>query len=175
MHQDRNKFDDTPLPRLRSFNERDVSDKPSWVRSKPLLTRDEIRNHKRFYRDRLRSLQAVDRGVGRLMDALADCGRLDNTYIVFWTDNGYHMGEHRLGALGATSGKGTPYVEDTRVPLIVRGPGVPQAERRQELVLNTDIAPTFAELAEAQAPVFVDGAPSCRCSEGRRLSGGPPG
>jgi N-acetylglucosamine-6-sulfatase len=156
MDQDRNRFDDTPLPKSPSFNEKDVSDKPSWVRSKPRLTREEIRNHTRFYRDRLRSLQTVDRAVGRLIDALADTGRLNNTYIVFWTDNGYHMGEHRLSALGGSTGKGTPYVEDIRVPLIVRGPSVARGEG-QELVLNTDIAPTFAELAGAQPADFVDG------------------
>jgi N-acetylglucosamine-6-sulfatase len=156
MHKDRNKFDDKHLLRPPSFNERDVSDKPSWVRSKPLLTREQIRNHRPFYQDRLRSLQTVDRAVGRLIDALADTGRLDNTYVVFWTDNGFHMGEHRLGALMDDGGKGTPYVEDIRVPLLVRGPGVPQAEKL-ELVLNTDIAPTFAQLAGAQVPDFVDG------------------
>jgi N-acetylglucosamine-6-sulfatase len=155
--QDRTKFSDTPLPRPPSFNEADVSDKPSWVRSRPLLSGRPIRNHTAFYRDRLRSLQTVDRAVGRLVGALADTGRLNNTYVVFWTDNGHHIGEHRLGALGGTPGKGTPYVEDTRVPLIVRGPSVPQAQRRQELVLNTDIAPTFAELGGAQVPDFVDG------------------
>jgi arylsulfatase A-like enzyme len=155
MDRDRNKFDDKHLPKPPSFNEKDVSDKPSWVRRKPLLTRKEIKNHTRFYRGRLRSLQTVDRAVGRLIDALADTGRLNSTYIVFWTDNGHHMGEHRLGALGG-GGKGTPYVEDIRVPLLVRGPSVPLAEK-QQLVLNTDIAPTFAELAEAQPADFVDG------------------
>jgi N-acetylglucosamine-6-sulfatase len=151
MRQDRNKFSHTSLPKPPSFNEKDVSDKPAWVRRMPLLTRKEIRNYTAFYRDRLRSLQTVDRAVSRLVDALADTGRLDNTYVVFWTDNGHHLGEHRLPA-----GKAMPYVEDTRVPLIVRGPGVPQAQR-QELVLNTDIAPTFAELGGRQASDFVDG------------------
>lgn len=94
--------------------------------------------------------------MGQLVNALSDTGRLENTYVVFWTDNGHHIGEHRLGALEDTPGKGTPYVEDVRVPLIVRGPGVPQGQR-QELVLNTDVAPTFAELAGTQAPGFVDG------------------
>jgi N-acetylglucosamine-6-sulfatase len=157
MYPDRNRFDDAPLPRPRSFNEKDVSDKPSWVRRTPQLTRKEVKNHTRFYRDRLRSLQTVDRAVGSLIDAMADTRRLDNTYIVFWTDNGHHIGQHRLGALGATPGKGTPYVEDIRVPLIVRGPNVPQAKRRQELLLNTDIAPTFARLAGTQPADFVDG------------------
>ena len=155
--QYRNRFSGVPLPKPPSFNEDDVSDKPAWVKSRSLLTAREISDLTAFYRDRLRSLQTVDRAVGRLVGALADTGRLDDTYIVFWTDNGHHMGEHRLGALGDTPGKGTPYVEDTRVPLIVRGPGVPQAADRQELVLNTDIAPTFAKLGGAQAPDFVDG------------------
>jgi len=156
MRQDRNKFSGVPLPQPPSFNERDVSDKPAWVRRRPLLTGKQIRSHTAFYRDRLRSLQMVDRAVGRLLDALADTGRLDNTYVVFWTDNGHHIGEHRLPALKGTPGKATPYVEDIRGPLIVRGPSVPQAQR-QQLVLNTDVAPTFAELAGAQAPDFVDG------------------
>jgi len=155
--QDANKFGDTPLPRPPSFNEADVSDKPAWIRNRELLTAREISDHTAFYRDRLRSLQMVDRAVGRLVGALADTGRLNNTYVVFWTDNGHHMGEHRLGSLGGTTGKGTPYVEDTRDPLIVRGPSVPQPAVRQELVLNTDIAPTFAALAGAQPPDFVDG------------------
>jgi N-acetylglucosamine-6-sulfatase len=158
MSQDADKFGDVPLPRPPSFNEADVSDKPSWVKRRSLLTAREISDHRAFYRDRLRSLQTVDRAVGRLVEALADTGRLNNTYVVFWTDNGHHMGEHRLGSLGGTPGKGTPYVEDTRVPLIVRGPSVPaDNRRRQELVLNTDIAPTFAELGRAQLPGFVDG------------------
>lgn len=156
MHQDRNKFSGLALPRSPSFNEKNVSDKPTWVKRRDLLGRKQIKSMRGFYQDRLRSLQEVDRGVGRLIDALADTGRLDNTYLVFWTDNGHHMGEHRLGALEGTPGKATPYLEDTRVPLIVRGPRVPQA-RRQELVLNTDIAPTFAELGGTQAADFVDG------------------
>jgi N-acetylglucosamine-6-sulfatase len=154
--QDRNKFSGVSLPQPPSFNESDVSDKPAWVRRRSLLTRKQLRNHTAFYRDRLRSLQTVDRAVGSILEALADTGRLDNTYVVFWTDNGHHIGEHRLGALGGTPGKGTPYVEDIRVPLIVRGPGVPPVQR-QQLVLNTDVAPTFAELAGAQAHDFVDG------------------
>jgi N-acetylglucosamine-6-sulfatase len=102
--QERNKFSGIHLPQPPSFNEREVSDKPAWIRRRPLLTRKQIRNHTAFYRDRLRSLQTVDRAVGSLLDALADTGRLDNTYVVFWTDNGHHIGEHRLPALGSVSG-----------------------------------------------------------------------
>jgi arylsulfatase A-like enzyme len=156
MRQDRNKFSGLALPKSPSFNERDVSDKPAWIRNRPLLNGKQIKATRRLYLDRLRSLQAVDRAVGHLLDALDDTGRLENTYIVFWTDNGFHMGEHRLAPLKGTSGKSAPYLEDTKVPLIVRGPDVPQA-KREELVLNTDIAPTFAALGGAQPDDFVDG------------------
>lgn len=104
------------------------------------------------YRGRLRSLQTVDRAIRDLTETLADTGELDNTYIVFTTDNGYHLGEHRLEA-----GKYMPYKEDANFPLIVRGPGVAEDVKRDELVLNTDFAPTMADLAGAQTPGFVDG------------------
>ena len=79
-------------------------------------------------------------------------GLTQNTYIVFTSDNGFHLGQHRLGA-----GKWTPYEEDIRIPLIVRGPGVPEGERLPHMVLNNDLAPTFADLAGAEPPSFVDG------------------
>jgi N-acetylglucosamine-6-sulfatase len=152
MRQDRNKFSEVPLPKPPSFDEADVSDKPAWVRSKGRISPEGERSIGALHRDRLRSLQTADRAVGTLIDALADTGRLENTYVVFFTDNGYHMGQHRL-----RPDKATPYVEDVRFPLVVRGPNVSQGETSQELVLNTDLAPTFAELARAQVPEFVDG------------------
>jgi arylsulfatase A-like enzyme len=90
--------------------------------------------------------------VGRLTDALRESGELENTYVFFTSDNGWHAGEHRL-----TPGKWTAYEEDTRVPLIVRGPGVPEGLTLEHLVLNNDLAPTFADLAGAKVPSFVDG------------------
>ena len=95
---------------------------------------------------------AVDDMVGELIKALHESGELDNTYIFFTSDNGFHLGEHRLSA-----GKWTPYEEDIRVPLIVRGPGVPEGETLPHMVLNNDLAPTFADLAGAEPPSFVDG------------------
>jgi N-acetylglucosamine-6-sulfatase len=105
-----------------------------------------------LYRKRLQSMLAVDEMIGRLVDALEESGELDNTYVFFTSDNGWHAGEHRL-----TTGKWTAYEEDVRVPLIVRGPGVPEGRTLDHLVLNNDLAPTFAELGEAQAPAFLDG------------------
>jgi N-acetylglucosamine-6-sulfatase len=140
------------LPRPPSFDEADVSDKPDWISDNPSLSPQQVARAEDLYRNRLRSMLAVDEMIGRLVDTLEESGELENTYIVFTSDNGFHLGQHRL-----TSGKWTAYEEDIRVPLIVRGPGVPEGERLPHLVLNNDLAPTFAELGGAEAPPFVDG------------------
>ena len=145
-------FSKARLPQQPSFNEGDVSDKPDWVRDNPLLERGEIPPMQDLYRDRLRSMLAVDEMVGRLTDALEETGELDDTYIFFTSDNGWHAGEHRL-----TTGKWTAYEEDIKVPLIVRGPEVPAGRTLPHLVLNNDLAPTFAGLAGADPPGFADG------------------
>jgi arylsulfatase A-like enzyme len=142
---------DPALPRGGSFNEADVSDKPGFIRTSSRLGDRKITEMARQHRARLGSLQVVDRYVGEMISSLADSGELDNTYFFFATDNGYHLGQHRMEA-----GKGTPYVEDVVFPLVVRGPGVP-VDARNELVQNTDLAPTFAELAGVPAPVKADG------------------
>ncbi|MEJ7813861.1 MAG: sulfatase [Rubrobacter sp.] len=140
------------LPHPPSFDERDVSDKPGWVSDNPPLSLEQKVYMEELHRKRLQSMLAVDDMIGDLVKALHDSGELDNTYIVFTSDNGFHLGQHRLGA-----GKWTPYEEDIRVPLIVRGPGVPEGETLHHMVLNNDLAPTFADLAGAETPSFVDG------------------
>jgi N-acetylglucosamine-6-sulfatase len=144
-------FSDEPLPRLPSFDEADVSDKPRWVQNKPLLSSTKVQKLGNLYRNRLRALQAVDEMTGRLVSALQDTGELDNTYIVFTSDNGIYLGEHRL------TQKAAAYEEAIRVPLLVRGPGVPEGATRDELVLNNDLAPTIASWAGVTPPSFVDG------------------
>jgi N-acetylglucosamine-6-sulfatase len=144
-------FSDTPLPRPSSFNERDVSDKPQWVRNIPRLSSTQISDLTEFYRKRLRALQSVDEMVWQLVDALDDEGELSNTYIVFTSDNGIYLGEHRLQA------KAAAYNAAPRVPLLIRGPGVPQGVTRSQMVLNNDLAPTFARWASVTPPSFVDG------------------
>ena len=140
------------LPKPPSFDEADLSDKPDWIRDNPPLTSRWRVSMEDLYQNRLRSMLAVDDMVGLLTDALRESGELDETYIFFTSDNGYHMGQHRL-----TTGKWTAYEEDIRVPLIVRGPGVAEGARLEQLVLNNDLAPTFAELGGAEVPSFVDG------------------
>src|SRR5215216_6229086 len=147
-----NEFTTTPLPKPPNFNEADVSDKPAWVRSRGLHTQTQIDEFEQEYRARLRSMLSVEDLFRQTIATLQATNELENTYIFFTSDNGYHLGNHRLGL-----GKRAPYEEDIGVPLMVRGPGVPAGVVRQELVLNDDFAPTIAELAGASTPSFVDG------------------
>jgi arylsulfatase A-like enzyme len=149
-HQD--SFATTPLPKPPNFDEADVSDKPQWVRSLPRLTQGDVDRMQATYRQRLRSMLSVEDLLRRVVATLRETGELDNTYVVFTSDNGYHIGNHRLGL-----NKKTPYEEDIGMPLMVRGPGVPAGAVRSQLVLNNDLAPTIASLAGALVPAFVDG------------------
>ena len=137
------------VPRTASFNEADIADKPAFVRkTKPLR----IRSIDQLYRNRIRSLQAVDRDLVQLVDTLRTSGQLANTYFFFASDNGFHLGQHRL-----FPGKGTAYETDIRVPLIVRGPGISAGTHTSAPVGNVDWAETFAALAGANVPATVDG------------------
>jgi N-acetylglucosamine-6-sulfatase len=144
-----NLFTDVPLPKPSSFNEADVSDKPAWVRNKPLLSSTKIQELTNLYRQRLRALKSVDDMVGTVVSALGS--ELDNTYIVLTSDNGVYLGEHRLEE------KAAAYNAAPRIPLVIRGPGVPQGVSRSQMVLNNDFAPTIASWAGVQPPPFVDG------------------
>jgi N-acetylglucosamine-6-sulfatase len=147
-------FADLRAPRPPSFNEADVSDKPAAIATLPLLTAPQIAAIDLEYQARLESLQALDEGIERIVQTLAERGELENTYIFFTSDNGYHLGQHRL-----FNGKGQIYEEDIRVPLIVRGPGVAEGETRDHFALNIDFAPTLVELGRARVPAdfVVDG------------------
>jgi arylsulfatase A-like enzyme len=145
-------FSDLALPKPPSFNESDMSDKPGHMRALPPITEAQTLELTNIYRNQLRTLQAVDEMLASLLTALEAAGELQNTYIIFTTDNGYRYGTHRL-----MPGKGSAYTEDVRIPLIVRGPGIPQGIVRDHLVANIDLAPTFAEIAAAHVPNFVDG------------------
>jgi N-acetylglucosamine-6-sulfatase len=139
-------------PRTASFQELDMSDKPSWLRDHPPLTDTQLHAIDLLYRHRLESMEAVEDLVQSLVDTLTDTGAIDNTYIVFMSDNGFHMGQHRLIA-----GKNTEFDEDLLVPLVVRGPGVAAGEQIDAPVVNVDLAPTFLDLADAPMPRQLDG------------------
>lgn len=145
-------FADTPYPRPASFDEADVSDKPAIIRDLPRLSPEQIAWIEDMYRRRLRSLQAMDDLVESIVRTLEETGELDNTYVVYTSDNGWHMGQHRQ-----QYGKTTAYEEDIRVPFVIRGPGIQKGSRISQLVINNDLAPTFADFAGVTPPSFVDG------------------
>jgi N-acetylglucosamine-6-sulfatase len=141
----------TEFDRAPSFNERDVSDKPPFVRKRGRLDGDATRALRGAYYDRRESLLAVDEMVGRLLSELRRAGELRDTLIVFTSDNGYMLGEHRL------RGKNRLYEESVQVPLVMRGPGVPRDSARRQLVGNIDLAPTILDAAGAKSPLRMDG------------------
>ena len=140
-------FADETAPRPPSFDEEDVSDKPSYVRDIDRISDDQASKIDERYRNRLGSMLAVDEMVDSLIRELEADGVLDNTFIFFTSDNGFHQGEHRI-----KQGKRTPYEESAHVPLFVRGPEVPAGSKVEKLVVNTDFAPTFADLAGTTYP-----------------------
>ena len=142
-------FPSAKSPRPPSFNEEDVSDKPAYISS--LGKADELGIDQRF-RKRIRSLQAVDEMVEATVNELRATGKLDNTYIVFSSDNGWMQGEHRLAR-----DKNAPYEPSIRIPLGIRGPGIPAGRSTDQMALNIDFAATFAEWGGAKASTKVDG------------------
>ncbi|MDH4168279.1 MAG: sulfatase, partial [Acidimicrobiia bacterium] len=155
-----------PLPA--SCDEADLSDKPSHIRHEAAL-RDHPDCWSDFWSKRLDMTLATDDLIGAVVDELDRQGVLDNTYILFASDNGVLRGEHHIG------GKSVPYEESVRVPLVVRGPGVPSGQTLDHLVANIDIAPTLLDLAgsslpgtsppvdgESLVPVLLDALPTGR-------------
>ena len=152
--RDLNRLAGTPLPKLPAFNEKDISDKPKWLRRqvrKRLSKRrvQEIATERRHQEEQLISL---DESVGELVQSLKDKGILDDTYIIFASDNGIFRGEHRIA-----SGKFLPYDPASRVPLIIRGPGIPAGGVSNELVWNGDIPQTILQIASGSQNAFADG------------------
>jgi N-acetylglucosamine-6-sulfatase len=148
----RGMFAEASMPRLPSFDEADVSDKPVFVQSLTRIDEGRTAYMQDHYRKRLETLQGLDDMVESVVSTLGETGQLENTYVIYTSDNGFHLGEHRLPL-----GKDTVYEEDIRVPMVMRGPGVPKGQRIAALALNIDIAPTIAEMAGIQPPEFVDG------------------
>lgn len=138
--------------RLPDFNEADLSDKQSWTQNLPLEPWKQAA-HDSFARKQVTALIGLDRAVGKIVGALEDSGRLDNTMIVFTSDNGMGWGEHRW------YWKNAPWEETMRVPMVVRfdrevtSPG--SVDHR--LIVNIDNAPTFAEAAGVTS-LATDGA-----------------
>jgi N-acetylglucosamine-6-sulfatase len=148
----RDAFAATPMPRPPSFDEAAVHDKPQAVYELPLFDPETVAAIEENWRQEQESLLAVDEAVARIVGTLERTGELANTLIVYTSDNGYLHGEQRIKA-----GKVWHYEPSSRVPLIMRGPGVPAGLRDPRPVANIDVAPTIVDAADAQPQRVLDG------------------
>jgi arylsulfatase A-like enzyme len=145
--RDRDEFESLRRWRPRSYDEADADDKPSYVQRLPRIDADAAAEIDAFRSRQIQSLQSVDRAVQGLVATLRETGRLENTLIVFTSDNGMLWGEHRWHS------KSVPYEEAIAVPFVVRFDAVIDEPRTDDsLVLNIDLAPTFTAAAAAEAP-----------------------
>ncbi len=149
--RDAHAFPGARAPRTPAFNV-DGRHEPAWIRQFVPLGSSQIATIDRKFRRRARAVQAVDRMIGEIEAELAAKGLARDTYIVFSSDNGLHMGEHRL-----EPGKLTAFDTDIKVPLIVTGPGVPAGRAIPQMSENIDLCPSFEQLAGAPVPPGVDG------------------
>lgn len=149
--RDADKFPGLRAPEPPSFDKL-PQNPPQWLAAQQPLTDQELSKINTDFRKRAQSVQAVDTMIGRLQDTVRAAGKADDTYFVFGSDNGFHMGEYRLA-----SGKMTAFETDVRVPLVVVGPGVPAGATNADATSNIDLSPTFEELGGASPAPEVDG------------------
>ena len=149
-----NRLSQYKLPKPPSFNEADISDKPSNLSNALPAPLDAARVHQLQldYEGRAGSLLAVDDHVKRLVDILRKTNQLKDTLIVFVSDNGWLQGQHRV-----PGDKFLPYEESLRVPFILRGPGIPAGRTIHGQVANIDFAPTLVAAARAKPGRLMDG------------------
>jgi len=141
-------LDSILIPKSPSYNEEDVYDKPDFIKEQKLIMNHECIDS--VIRDRMESLRSVDDLIGDLFLVLKDKNIVDNTLVIFTSDNGFLFGEHRI------KGKVSPYDESIRVPLVIKFPGI-EKQQLDHLVLNNDLAPTIAELAGVHPQKPIDG------------------
>ena len=156
--EDAERFTDSELHPPPAFNEEDVSDKPAEIRDIPPLSKRDMVAIKEFRLAQLQTLAGLDRAIDSMLDHLVSSGQLDNTLIIYLSDNGMFWGEHRLW-IGLPGGaKDKFYEESVHVPFAIRYPPLIDAPREEDrLVANIDIAPTLYELAGLPVPDSVDG------------------
>jgi arylsulfatase A-like enzyme len=148
----RNAFAGLPLPTPPNFNEADMSDKPAAMQRRPVLTQARINAIRESYQQRRETLLSVDDAVESIVNALVATGELGHTLIIFTSDNGFFHGEHRVAA-----GKVLWYEPSIRVPLLMRGPGIPPGVRRKQPTMNIDYAPTIVDAANVKPGRVMDG------------------
>jgi N-acetylglucosamine-6-sulfatase len=157
-----NAYQRAKAPRTQNFGLRhNAETKPRWVQRMAERQFNIGRIDER-HRERARALRTLDDAIAEIVVKLREAGQLQSTYIFLTSDNGYKEGQHGLYE------KWTAYEEDIRIPLLVRGPGVPNRSF-PHMVLNNDFAPTAAEIAGIEAPSWVDGTSYASLLRGERV------
>lgn len=141
----------TVAPRTANYNQFGTNE-PTWLRTIPAIKPWKQTRLDALWRQRAQSAESVADSVDAVLATLAQTGRADNTLVVVTSDNGYHVGTHRL-----PKGKRTAFREDTVVPMIVIGPGVTPGTRIDAMTSTIDLAPTFTSILGATTPTWVDG------------------
>ncbi|XP_039260463.1 extracellular sulfatase Sulf-2-like isoform X2 [Styela clava] len=146
-------FSDTETHITQSFDYFPNPDKHWIIRQRNTgMDETQLRFSKLLQQKRLQTLLSVDDGVKKIIDMLRDINELENTYIIYSSDHGYHIGQ-----FGIPKGKSMPYDFDIRIPFFVRGPGLPNNYKSNKIALNIDIAPTILGIAGVSVPVDMDG------------------
>ena len=163
--RDLNAFADLRAPRTAAYNAAPDANTPNWLLKHHALTDADMAVIDTAFRKRAQSVLAIDKMIGELQAAVAAIGQEKNTYFVFSSDNGYHMGEYRL-----MPGKMTAFDTDIHVPLVITGPGISAGLTENDIVQNIDLCPTFTELATASSPPNVDGRSLVPLMRGQKVS-----
>jgi N-acetylglucosamine-6-sulfatase len=163
--RDANAFPGLRVPRTPAYNAAPDMNAPAWLKALPPLSASDMADLDLVFRMRAQSVLAVDTMIGELQAAVAAIGQQNNTYFVFSSDNGFHIGDHRM-----ITGKMTAFDHDIQVPLIVTGPDVPAGGTVEEIAENIDLCPTFEELAGTPIPANVDGRSLVTLLRGQKLS-----
>lgn len=108
---------------------------------------------KEGFQQRIEALQSVDRGVARIVRRLRAQKDLARTYLIFASDNGFLTGQHNRG------GKLIPFDRVLRIPMVIRGPGVPHGKRLSTTITNVDLPVSIAAVAGVRPGRRVDGVP----------------
>lgn len=151
LPEDSQKFKSLRLRKSLSFNEKDVSDKPTNIKAMPLLDNNQIESIRQRQISRWRSMYSLDRNLNRVYEYLKKSGKDKNTILIFTSDNGFMTGQHRV-----QMGKFIPYKEVTEFPIIFKGPGISSRKTVKTLAVNIDLVPTVLDLAGLEESVVYD-------------------
>ena len=138
-------------PRLPNYNAFGIYE-PAWLKSQPKLGPKQQSNLDLLWTRRLESAESMADSFHAIMAQLETTGHLDDTLVIITSDNGYHVGSHRI-----PSGKHTPYREDSVVPAIFIGPGIAKGVTIDAMTSTIDLAPTITAIQGAATPTWLDG------------------